>query len=217
MWMHWFGFLAALPRGMYDLSAPITVQFVHPKIKTVQTICKNMEKRRIECCSHLQRTYHGGFASPVARGWCWSRHLCFLSTLSCAATRPHYMSPLVANIRLITFNLTLKLRGFSKYFDSYMGPVEHKIWWENGWKVGQEVSGVEFGIFPSDGVTFGISSLRWLFIWFCYSSKQLGLVLVYLHSLKKQILLSWTVLPFKTGKFGNSIIISKYILLLTKT
>ena len=111
MWMHWFGFLAALPRGMYDLSAPITVQFVHPKIKTVQTICKNMEKRRIECCSHLQRTYHGRFASPVARGWCWSRHLCFLSTLSCAATRPHYMSPLVANIRLITSNLTLKLRG----------------------------------------------------------------------------------------------------------
>ena len=40
---------------------------------------------------------------------------------------PTYMSPLVANILLITFNLTLKLRGFSKYFDSYMGPVEHKI------------------------------------------------------------------------------------------
>ena len=125
---------------------------------------------------------------------------------------PTYMSPLVANIRLITFNLTLKLRGFSKYFDSYMGPVEHKIWWENGWKVGQEVSGVEFGIFPSVGVKFCN-----FFIWFCYSLKQLGLVLVYLQFLKKQVLLSWTVLPFKTGKFGNSIIISKYILLLTKT
>ena len=112
----------------------------------------------------------------------------------------------------LSHHLTLKLRGFSKYFNSYMGPVEHKIWWENGWKVGQEVSGVEFGIFPSDGVKFGN-----FFIWFCYSLKQLGLVLVYLQFLKKQVLLSWTVLPFKTGKFGNSIIISKYILLLTKT